>query len=209
MAKARKLIDSPPPLAVWRKGKPNAPGVQASGVCVEIACWVVVSTLYPAEAWAIELADRGLIPILPRVLERQPATPRRPARSVPTLAWPGYVLVGVPHGLPWQMAEHDARGNAQVLRVVGDRDRPATLCRDLMAELLSRMSARDVIDDTLDAAPPRMPAGTQVRVSAGPWSGWVGMLAEGSGAERVGVLMTLFGRPTRVDMPLTAVAPVS
>lgn len=203
-AAAKKMVDPARSGKVWVGQRPAALGVQASGVCLKIEAWVVVSTLYPAEEWATELTRRGLVPLIPKVEERQPATPRRPARLVPVPAWPGYVLVGVVPGVPWQVAEQASRNNVTVLRRPGQGQVPAYLDPDLVAALFDAMDDRWVIRPMAEE-PRGYAKGEAVRVVKGPWSDWVATVAQASTGERVRVLVDLFGRTTRLELPANAV----
>ena len=53
-------------------------------------------------------------------------------------------------------------------------------------------------------------AGGGVRVLAGAFAGWEGVIARvANGAQRVQVLLEVLGRMTRVDLPAAAIAPVA
>ena len=47
--------------------------------------------------------------------------------------------------------------------------------------------------------------GTKLSIEAGPLAGWLGR-CEASGNDRVRVLLRMFGRPTVVDLPISAVS---
>ncbi len=128
----------------------------------------------------------------------------RRSRSIEAL-FPGYLFVSFDReGDEWPRILRQ-RG---VYRLLGSYLRPQPIPIGVIEALQSRTSARRVVDDPgQNASVVYLQPGTQARVLDGPLAGWDGVVTL-SRADRIVLLMTLFGRPSEVGFKPTAVAPV-
>ena len=185
------------------------PSAQECGACpdAEPAAWIVACATHRADTLAAaDLRAAGYQALVPTVIESQPATPRRPARRVPALAFPGYVICGIPAGLSWQGALHASRSVDGILMAPGSADRPATLAPAWVAALRARMGTGTRLDT--DAAPPPaapLPPGATVEVEAGPFAAQIGRVVHAEAAGRVAVLLRILGRETLTILPARTV----
>jgi transcription antitermination factor NusG len=185
------------------------PSVQECGACPDAgpAAWIVACAAHRADSLAAaDLRAAGYQALVPTVIECQPATPRRPARRVPALAFPGYVMVGIPAGLSWQGAIHASRSVDGILMAPGSTDRPATLAPAWVAALRARMGTGTRLDaDTTPPCPTPLPAGATVEVEAGPLAAQIGRVVHAEAAGRVAVLLRILGRETLTILPARTV----
>lgn len=162
--------------------------------------WFAVQTQSRMELWArSNLWQRDFEVYLPRY-----AKSRRHARKVDTVTlplFPGYLFVQA------DMARGDRRridSAPGVAYTVAFGDRPAALDDAVIAEIRGREAADGLVH--LDAAFGIRP-GEAVRLTDGALTEMVGLFDGASDANRVAVLLTILGRPVRVQVAADRIAP--
>lgn len=162
--------------------------------------WFAVQTQPRMELWArSNLWQRDFEVYLPRY-----AKSRRHARKVDTVTlplFPGYLFVQA------DMARGDRRridSAPGVAYTVAFGDRPAALDDAVIAEIRGREAADGLVH--LDAAFGIKP-GEAVRLTDGALTEMVGLFDGASDANRVAVLLTILGRPVRVQVAADRIAP--
>ena len=114
------------------------------------------------------------------------------------LLFPGYAFILV------VSAWWSARWSPGVRRIVMDGEHPAHVPNDVISEIRSR--ERNGLVELV--RPGRFRPGTRVRVTSGPLSEKIGMLAVLRPHERVIVLLNLLGGDQRVDLAMNAIEAV-
>lgn len=182
--------------------------VQDCGACEPPgAHWHVVAVEYQADG----LAALSIANISPAfdvrtfwVEEHQPRTALRPARTLLTLAFPGYLIVRWDaQSDPWQRIRR-ARGVAGILTGAGQPDRPAILPDLAVAILLSRCDERGVLD-ARQPEPLEDYSGEELEVADHPWLGGLTGICVRSGADRVKILLSFLGGEREVELTRAAV----
>lgn len=171
------------------------------------ARWYVALTEHRAEELARgECAKRGLQTFLPLIRDLVECADGR-TRRVTVPAFPGYLFV-LASPADWHGMKR-CRGIAGVLHHVGDREAPAIMPTGVVEAWLARASLTGVIEDLSvpDAPRDELDPGQQVRVTAGPFSRFTG-LVQRSGAERVVVLLSIFGRSGPVELHRRHIEPI-
>lgn len=155
--------------------------------------WFAVQTQPRMELWArSNLWSRGFEVYLPRHAKR-----RRHARKVDTVTlplFPGYLFVQA------DMDQGDRRridSAPGVAYTVAFGDRPAALADSVIAEIRGREAADGLVhlDPTFGIKP-----GEAVRLTDGALGDMVGLFDGVSDANRVAVLLSILGRPVRVQV---------
>jgi transcriptional antiterminator RfaH len=161
--------------------------------------WFAVHTQPRLELWArTNLWERGLEVYLPRCERR-----RRHARRVDTITvplFPRYLFVRA------DLLQGDRRRidtAPGVAYTVAFGDRPAPIAESVIAEIRSREDGDGLVrlDPTLGLRP-----GGAVRITEGALAEQTGLFCA-SDSNRVTVLLTLLGRPVRVQIAADRIAP--
>jgi transcriptional antiterminator RfaH len=167
--------------------------------CGSRAAWYVAETHPGADAEAIEhLSRQAFQTFQPCVLERR--TVRRKTSIEPVPMFPGYVFVALDlsaHG--WRSAFH-TRGIKRFLCHAPER--PSRVPDEVI--LLVAVNAAKLDKATRDAMNQPIEPGKPVRVKLGPWAGFDGVCLW-SRNDRIAVMLTMLGRTTEVEMPLSRV----
>lgn len=177
---------------------------QQCGACV--GPWHVVATEYQAERLAQQsIHELGYRTLLPLIRRRTEPTKARPARTILTPVFPGYVLAAWDAGAPWTRVRR-AKGVASVLTGVGIES-PAILPDAFIAALVSRMDGDNVVQDlSVPDLLPALPVMTAVMIRSGPLAGQRGIV-EWSTEERVALLLHVLGGYRRAQMRRDHVEP--
>lgn len=158
--------------------------------------WYAIQTHPRKEALtSARIADLGRRVFLPTVAERRPGQ----RRSTVGPLFPGYLFAQLSH------ADGDlarVRWTHGVRRVLGDGQGPRPVEDQLVEAIRARADARGRVRLGIG-----LRAGDRVRILDGPLAGLVGVLDRpaSSPADRVCVLLEVFRRPTRVEVPAQAV----
>lgn len=108
------------------------------------------------------------------------------------------MFVGIPFGSPLPNGLRYARGISGLL---GDSsDNPRIVQRKVMDELLERLDENGVLRASEGLAP-----GQEVRITSGPFSGWLCQVLGSDEKDRVSLLLNLFGGEVRLDTSLSRV----
>jgi transcriptional antiterminator RfaH len=155
--------------------------------------WFAVQTLPRAEDKAREhLTQQNYEPSLPRLRKR-----RRHARRVDVVLrplFPGYLFVHFdPTRDPWRAIN----STVGVIRLVGFGDAMVPVPDKVIAALRSLEDEKGIIV----GAGPALKPGQSVRILDGALVDQIGVLLEGSGIERVRLLVRLLGREVKVVLP--------
>jgi transcriptional antiterminator RfaH len=159
--------------------------------------WFAVQTITRAEDKArAHLLRQNYETYLPRLRKR-----RRHARRVDTVLrplFPGYLFVRFdPSRDRWR----SINSTVGVIRLVGFGEVLVPVPDDVIVGLRSLEDDKGVIV----GAGPALKPGQSVRILDGALADQVGVLLEGSGADRVRLLVRLLGREVKVVMPAEAV----
>ena len=164
-----------------------------------MAFWAAAQIHSQRERLAVQhLTLFGFETWLPRIRERRIIRGRR--QIVTPALFPGYIFVVIK--LQWSAA----RCCPGVIRLVMDGDRPARV-PDQIIEALKEQEVDGFVK--LPEPPPRLAPGGRVRVTSGPFRGYLGLLAGMAPRDRVIVLLSLLGGRQRVILPERDVAPDS
>jgi transcription termination/antitermination protein NusG len=144
---------------------------------------------------------------LPLIREAVPYRDGRLHRiTVP--AFPGYVfaLCRIPNG--WHPLKR-CRGVASILHATGSREIPAMMPPGVIEAWLARASEGGVIEDLSvpEVITDPITEGATVRITAGPFTGFQG-LVQRTAAERVVVLVSMFGRQGPAELSRSQVEPL-
>jgi transcriptional antiterminator RfaH len=162
--------------------------------------WFAVQTQPRMELWArSNLWQRGFEVYLPRHAKR-----RRHARKVDTVTlplFPGYLFVQADMEQGHRRRIDSAPG---VAYTVAFGDRPAALADSVIAEIRAREADDGLVhlDPTFGLKP-----GEAVRLTDGALGDMVGLFDGASDANRVAVLLSILGRPVRVQVAADRIAP--
>ncbi|RUT29976.1 transcriptional activator RfaH [Arsenicitalea aurantiaca] len=158
------------------------------------ARWYVVQTNANKERLAVwHLEDQGFVVFAPRL--QKTIRHARQFRSVSVPLFPGYIFVQI------ELSTHRWRsinGTFGVRSLVMSGDRPLPVSELAMAEL------QQVFGNSKTRL--ELSSGQQVKVIAGPLSGFSGALDRLDGPERVRVLMGFIGRSVPVTLSRNDVA---
>ena len=155
-----------------------------------MTAWFVVNTKARREHFAqLQLARRGVVTFLPRILE--------PGRygAAPTVAplFPGYLFAS----LDLSRQHGDVVWTPGVRKFVGFGPTPSPVDDEVVAFLQQRVGSEGILRPSSS-----LKAGDVVRVTHGPFEGLVGIIDRPVGARgRVRVLMELLRRQTQVEVP--------
>lgn len=155
--------------------------------------WFAVQTIPRAEDKACaHLLRQNYETYLPRLRKR-----RRHARRVDVVLrplFPGYLFVRFdPANEPWRAIN----STVGVIRMVGFGDQFVAVPDNVIAALQSLEDEKGIIV----GAGPALKPGQSVRILDGALVDQIGVLLEGSGVERVRLLVKLLGREVKVVMP--------
>lgn len=175
-------------------------GLQAGqhcGACAPI--WHVVASEYQAEKLAQQsIQEIGFGTLLPLIRRRTEPTKARPARTVLSPLFPGYVFAAWDGSANWAKARR-AKGVASVLTAVGS-DSPAVVPLLFIEALRARMDDQHVLQDlSVPDLLPALPAMTAVVIRSGPLAGQRGIV-EWSTEERVALLLHVLGGYRRAQL---------
>lgn len=159
--------------------------------------WYVVRTKPRAEAFAAaNLRTRAIEVFLPRLAQR---FARDAARAIEPL-FPGYLFAHLSLASQFHVASRTP-GVAHLL--AGADGAPARLDEGIVAALRDRASDGDVL-----VARPAFRAGDAVEIRTGPFAGLLAVIDRPCpGTGRIQILLEILRRQTRVDLPVSAVAP--
>jgi transcription elongation factor/antiterminator RfaH len=160
--------------------------------------WYVVGAKARREQFAQEqLAHRGVVTFLPRILE----TPRGNGKAAIAPLFPGYLFVHI----DIEEQYFNVAWTPGVRKFIGFGELPSPL-DDAVVQFLQERTGREGIL----SARPVFHSGEMVRIIRGPLEGLVGIIeSPGSGRGRVRVLMELLRRQTRVEVPLHIIERIS
>lgn len=127
-----------------------------------------------------------------------------PMRKATRPLFPGYRFCA-PHACDWMEIDR-AEGVGRVIRLAGDPLRPACMPGWLMLGLFDRQLGVSADLRRPVARRAALPVGTRVRVTDGPLAGFCGLIEATPRAERVRVLVAMFGAQTPVEMDAGQVA---
>jgi len=116
--------------------------------------------------------------------------------------YPGYIVVELDPAEDTLRLVNSIPG---VTRILGTRDEPLPLTEEEVAAML------DQIERGRDKAEPEAPfeKGETVKVTKGPFAGFTGTVDEiMAERRRVKVVVTIFGRPTPIDLDFLDVQPI-
>jgi transcriptional antiterminator RfaH len=155
--------------------------------------WFAVQTMPRAEDKArSHLVRQNYETYLPRLRKK-----RRHARRVETVLrplFPGYLFVRFD---PERDAWRAINSTVGVTRLVGFGDAPVPVSDRVIEGLRSLEDENGIIV----GAGPQLKPGQSVRILDGALADQIGVLLEGSGMERVRLLVRLLGREVKVVMP--------
>jgi transcriptional antiterminator RfaH len=149
------------------------------------------------------LRDKGFQPFNPKVYSQRVVRGQRTWTERPYI--PGYIFIRFDpdEDLHWPKINY-VRGIQSLMYAASER--PAPIKDAAMSVLLERCNGDRVKAEDLDIALSRViPIGAMVRVNDGAFEGFTGKVAW-SERERVKVVLSLFGRPTKLTMPTRSVA---
>lgn len=148
--------------------------------------WVVAQTKPQQERWAAEnVARQGFSWYLPQA--RIKKKPRRPARQI--CLFPRYLFVWTSG--PWR----SLLGTYGVTGLIMSGEHPSVLPEKAIEELKRREDGEGFIV-LPNSASGRFKEGDAVRVNGGFMSGYTGICAQDSAADRVRILIDFLGRKT-------------
>ena len=154
--------------------------------------WYVVYSKPQKEDYArFHLSAKGLEVFFPQL--RFPNSAKKRRRLVPL--FPNYLFVRL------KLFSEEflyAQWCPGVSRIVSFNGVPASIQDSVVEFLMAQTDVDGIIDGR-----PKLSAGQQIRISAGPFGGLVGIIQEPPNAKgRIKVLLQLLNRPTRVDVPI-------
>lgn len=167
--------------------------------CGSRGAWYVAETHPSAEAEAAEhLARQQFQTFQPMVLERR--TVRRKTIIAPVAMFPGYLFVALDLASPgWRSAFH-TRGIKRFLCHAPEQ--PSRIPAAVL-QLVAENAAAEDAKLRAEINQPIEP-GKHVRVKVGAWVGFDGVCLWSKG-DRIAVMLTLFGRATETEMPVSRV----
>lgn len=179
-------------------------GVQPCGACP--VKWHVIATEYQQEPVAQRaMQELGFATLLPLIRKRTPATKARPARTILSPAFPGYLFAAWRASDEWGRARRGSGVQAVLTRVGGDT--PAEVPSAFLDALRARMDGVGVLQDlSVPDILPALPAMIAVRITGGPLAGQRGIV-EWSTEERVALLLHVLGGFHRAQMRRDHVEP--
>jgi transcriptional antiterminator NusG len=169
--------------------------------------WYSVSVLSNFEKRIAEqirtaVAEKGLEEVIEEVLvpEEEVIEIRRGKKvTVPRRFMPGYVLVRMEMT---DQAYHAINSIARVTGFLGPQGRPMPMRDEEVNLILNRVGEGEVAPRNLI----RFEIGEQVKVAEGPFEGFSGMVEEvDEDSARLKVMVSIFGRPTPVELEFTQV----
>lgn len=115
----------------------------------------------------------------------------------------GYVLVRFDSSRDWWPRVNNTRG---VLRLVMRGEDPAQVRPGVVEEMRRRMNGSSFIEDEREMDEAILSPGDLARITAGSFAGFTGTVSDVERAHiRIGVLLELFGRKTRIEFPAESV----
>lgn len=186
------------PGALGTQRLPHEPTDIVRKSCGCLPGWYVVAT-QPSRQYAAEtlLAATGWDVFHPLHLHR---TLRHPDKVVSL--FPGYLFVHLEPEALWQRIA----STPGVVHVLGSGGQPRPVPTGMVEDLQARTSARRIVDDPLTPGAPPYGPGARLAVRSGPLAGWSGICAMAA-ADRVMVLLSMFGRDVPVALAPGAVMP--
>lgn len=154
--------------------------------------WFVVYSKPQKEDYArFHLSAKGLEVFFPKL--RFPNSANKRKRLV--ALFPNYLFVR----LKLSSAEFFyARWCPGVSRIVSFNGVPASVSDSIVDFLMAQANGDGVVE-----ARPKLRTGQEVRISAGPFGGLVGIIQEPPNAKgRIKILLRLLNQPTKVDVPI-------
>lgn len=160
--------------------------------------WIAAVTQPQRELWAQENVRRqGHESLLPMC--REHIAKNQVVRIVQRPLFPRYLFVKVT--VQWRFLT----GTFGVIGIVLDGEAPAVIPDSAIDEIVANAGADGVVD-IIPKVEPRIPRGTEVRIThGGPFAGLVGTFIGMSGDERVRVLLSMFGRQSTVQVMRSAI----
>jgi transcription elongation factor/antiterminator RfaH len=159
------------------------------------AAWYCAETHYGQDDAAIaELGQQRFETFLPMVWERRTKGER--IRRVEVSMFPGYLFVRFDPSIdPWRRITN-TRGVRSILGTTPER--PTPLPTDVIQAIADNATALNARFEAMARA--RL-TGIPLRVTKGPWAGMEGVCLWHAN-DRVRLLLSLFGRPTKIEMPV-------
>jgi transcriptional antiterminator RfaH len=174
--------------------------------------WHVALTIPQSDRFACEsLRQRGYLvyrPIFPKLIRHFRNGPNR-SRSVIRPLFPGYLFVADERGQGWWGLEQcpGLRPEGNLLKFAGSLDN--AIVPPLVMERI-RATEQQLCTTKLTLAKTHgFEVGQQVRIEEGPFTGLFAQIETLDGSERVGLLLSLFGRDSRVSLPAEHLASAS
>lgn len=170
---------------------------RASVLAEEGLRWFAAATLPRLEAVAeINLANQGFRPFLPKLtVTRRHAGRFRTERAA---VFPGYIFVQID---TTEGRWRSVNGTIGVRRLVMEANRPLPIRPGVVETLLLSV---DSVGELVFQ--PAFSPGDEVRLLAGPFAGHLGVVQQLDLRGRVELLLTLFGRETRVSAAVEGVS---
>lgn len=137
------------------------------------------------------LARQGFLSFCPKRQESLVRGGRRLTRDAPL--FPGYLFVHFDPAVSGWSSINATRGVTRL--ILSDIRRPTPLPEPFMAGLIARCDARGRI-----GAPQDLKVGDRIRVISGPFADTVARIETLEEGERLGILMDLMGRETRISL---------
>lgn len=195
------------------KARTNFVGVQTLGVGAGLRLaptpsgsrsgprWFCAATRSHEEFRALnELEAQKFPTYLPLHLDR---SPKKPERIVPL--FPGYLFVSFDPNVDQWRCIASTRG---IWAILGDTpEKPKPIPHGVVEKFIERTSARRIVDDPGQARDVIYQKGDLLRVAGGAFKEFEGVCLM-STKDRVKVLLSLFGRPTEVQVPVNLVEAV-
>ena len=167
---------------------------------LDLGCWYLVHTLPRAEMKAVmHLERQGFGVYLPRYLALRSHARRRDWVERPL--FPSYLFIVLDLRRDRWRAVNSTVG---VRRLVCAGDEPLAVPTAVIEEIRGREDDRGYV---LLSAGRTYHQGDRVRFTEGPFLDMAGIFESRNDEERVVVLLSLMGRPTRVTVPLRVIAP--
>jgi transcription antitermination factor NusG len=159
--------------------------------------WMVIRSATRQEKRAASsLAELGFEVYLP--LEARWVRHARQKTRATYPLFPGYLFARLSREDVWKALEADGVHN-----ILGLERNTATV-EPVLIEALRDEEISGAFDQTLkDPAKKAFKVGQQARVTSGQYSGFIGQVVQNRGKNRVLLLVSLFGRPQKIERPLS------